>query len=75
MMSKDLISVIMSSYNSEETIEKSILSILKQDYKNIEFLIVDDCSKDSTLSIMKRLREDDKRIKIIEKHIRLVNFY
>ena len=66
MMSKDLISVIMSSYNSEETIEKSILSILKQDYKNIEFLIVDDCSKDSTLSIMKRLREDDKRIKIIE---------
>lgn len=66
MMSNDLISVIMSSYNSEETIEKSILSILKQDYKNIEFLIVDDCSKDSTLSIMKRLREDDKRIKIIE---------
>ena len=66
MMSKDLISVIMSSYNSEETIEKSILSILKQDYKNIEFLIVDDCSKDSTLNIMKRLREDDKRIKIIE---------
>ena len=57
MMSKDLISVIMSSYNSEETIEKSILSILKQDYKNIEFLIVDDCSKDSTLSIMKRLKK------------------
>ena len=57
MMSKDLISVIMSSYNSEETIEKSILSILKQDYKNIEFLIVDDCSKDSSLSIMKRLRK------------------
>ena len=56
----------MSSYNSEETIEKSILSILKQDYKNIEFLIVDDCSKDSSLSIMKRLSEDDKRIKIIE---------
>ena len=66
MMSEDLISVIMSSYNSEETIEKSILSILKQDYKNIEFLIADDCSKDSTLNIMKRLREDDKRIKIIE---------
>ena len=66
MMSKDLISVIMSSYNSEETIEKSILSILKQDYKNIEFLIVDDCSKDSTLSIMKRLSEDDKRIKLLK---------
>ena len=56
----------MSSFNSEKTIEKSIQSILKQDYKNIEFLIVDDCSKDNTLRIMKRLREDDKRIKIIE---------
>ena len=66
MMSKDLISVIMSSYNSEETIKKSILSILKQDYKNIEFLIVDDCSKDSSLSIMKRLSEDDKRIKLLK---------
>ena len=66
MMSKDLISVIMSSYNSEKTIEKSILSILNQDYTNIEFLIADDCSSDKSLSIMKRLKENDKRIKIIE---------
>ena len=36
-MSNDLISVIMSSFNSEKTIEESIQSILNQDYKNIEW--------------------------------------
>ena len=39
-MSNDLISVIMSSFNSEKTIEDCIKSVLNQDYKNIEFLIV-----------------------------------
>lgn len=66
MMTKALISVIMSSYNSEKTIRRSILSILNQDYKNLEFLIVDDCSTDNSLSIIKKLGENDKRIKIIE---------
>ena len=62
-MSNDLISVIMSSFNSEKTIEESIQSILNQDYKNIEFLIVDDGSTDNTLRIMKKLRDKDERIK------------
>ncbi len=65
-MSNDLISVIMSSFNSEKTIEESILSILNQDYKNIEFLIADDFSTDNSLKIIKKLRENDQRIKIIE---------
>ncbi len=71
MMTNDLISVIMSSYNSEKTVERSILSILNQEYKNIEFLIVDDCSVDNSLNIIKKLRESDNRIKIIENTINL----
>ncbi len=66
MMNNDLISVIMSSFNSKKTIEKSIDSILNQDYKNIEFLIVDDCSTDNSLNILKELEKIDNRIKIIE---------
>tara|TARA_B100001121_G_C18586602_1_gene572400 strand:- start:195 stop:899 length:705 start_codon:yes stop_codon:yes gene_type:complete len=65
-MTNDLISIIMSSFNSEKTIEESILSILNQDYKNIEFLIADDGSTDNTLKIIKKLKENDQRIKIIE---------
>ena len=39
-----LVSIIMSAYNSENTIIDSIESLLNQTYKNIEILIVDDCS-------------------------------
>ena len=45
--SKDLVSFIMSTYNSEETVSKSIDSMLNQTYENIEILIVDDCSNDN----------------------------
>ena len=44
----DLVSVIMSVYNAEDTLEESINSILEQSYKNIEFLIIDDCSTDNS---------------------------
>ncbi len=49
--SKALVSFIMSAYNSEETISKSIESMLNQTYENIEILIVDDCSDDNTYKI------------------------
>ena len=42
------VSILMSTYNSEKTILKAIESILHQDYTNFEFLILNDCSTDST---------------------------
>ena len=49
--SKALVSFIMSTYNSEDTVSKSIESMLNQTYENIEILIVDDCSDDNTYKI------------------------
>ena len=43
-----LVSVILPVYNDESNIEKSINSILNQTYKNIELLIYNDGSYDST---------------------------
>lgn len=63
-MIDNLVSVIMSAYNSESTIEKSILSIIKQDYKKLEFLIVDDCSTDNTYNICKKYSKLNKSIKL-----------
>ena len=48
----NLVSVVMSAYNSEITIAESIESILNQSYQNFEFLIIDDFSTDKTSEIV-----------------------
>lgn len=48
------ISVITVTYNAEETLEKTILSVLTQTYLHVEYIIVDGASKDKTLSIINR---------------------
>lgn len=62
----DLITIIMTCYNSSKTIDNAIRSILNQTYKNFEFLIVDDCSEDNTLEIIEKYKNVDNRIKIIK---------
>lgn len=62
---KDLVSVIMSNYNTpEEYLCSAIESILNQTYQNFEFIIIDDCSTDNSLSIIESYTDD--RIKIIK---------
>ena len=63
----ELISIIMPNYNGEKFIKNSLDTILNQTYKNWELLIVDDCSKDKSIEIIKK-NYDDKRIKLIELH-------
>ncbi len=58
------ISVIMSVYNDEQNIENAILGIINQTYKNFEFLIIDDCSSDSTKEILEKFKNLDNRIQI-----------
>lgn len=60
-----LISVIMAAYNSEKTIEGAISSVLEQTYANIELIIVNDFSKDSTCEIVERYTKSDSRVKLI----------
>ena len=57
-----LISVLLSVYNDEENIKKSIDSILTQSYKNIELLVIDDGSTDKTYEIISNI--NDSRLKI-----------
>ena len=54
-MNKNLkkVSVIMACYNSENTICTAIESIISQSYKNIEIIVIDDCSNDKTSDILK----------------------
>jgi glycosyltransferase involved in cell wall biosynthesis len=57
------VSVITITYNSAETLEQTILSVTNQTYNNIEYIIVDGKSTDSTLSIVEKHK--DKISKVI----------
>lgn len=50
------ISIITVTYNSSQTLEETILSVINQTYKNIEFIIVDGKSTDSTLQIIDKYK-------------------
>jgi len=61
-MGSPLVSVLMPAYNSEKYIAEAIESILNQTYKNIELIIVDDASLDSTWHIISEFKRKDSRI-------------
>jgi len=64
-MKEPKISVIMSAYNAEKYIAEAIESILNQTFKNFEFIIINDCSTDNSLKIIKKYMKKDKRIILI----------
>jgi glycosyltransferase involved in cell wall biosynthesis len=64
-MSEQYISIIMPVYNGGAYLSESIESVLKQTYKNIELIIVDDCSTDNSLKVIKKYEETDRRIVLL----------
>lgn len=60
-----LISVIVPVFKVEKYIERCLLSVQKQTWHDIEIVIVDDCSPDTSMEIVQVLAKDDCRIKII----------
>lgn len=67
MSKKPHISVILPVYNAEKTLSKCIKSVLEQDFTDFELIIVNDGSKDSSLSICENYAVQDNRIQIINK--------
>lgn len=61
-----LLSIITTMYNSAAFLSVCIESVLRQDYRHIEFIIVDDGSQDDSYAIAERYAVQDSRIRLIK---------
>ena len=66
-MKEELISIIVPIYNVEKYLDKCVRSILSQDYQNIEILLIDDGSTDSSGRIADEFDKNFKNIKVFHK--------
>lgn len=62
-----LVSVIIPVYNVQEYLEEAVLSVLNQDYSNVEVILVNDGSDDDSPMICEQLKDMDDRITVIHK--------
>ena len=60
------ISIVISVYNGEGYLRRTLYSIQNQDFKEIEIVMIDDCSKDNSVKLIKKLMNKDKRIKLYQ---------
>jgi len=63
-MDTALVSVLMTAYNREKYIAEAIESVLASTYGNFELIVVDDVSRDNTVSIARKYAEKDNRIRV-----------
>ncbi|NEP87860.1 MAG: tetratricopeptide repeat protein [Okeania sp. SIO2C2] len=66
---KSKVSVIMPAYNAEKTIHIALESLLAQTWKNIEIIVINDCSNDNTCGVVTEYLKQDDRVKLITKEI------
>lgn len=59
------ISVVIPAYNAKSTIERCVKSVLNQSYENLEVIVVNDGSSDSTETICEKMASYDSRLKVI----------
>ncbi len=62
-----LISIIVPVYNVKAYLDRCIISLINQTYKNLEIILVDDGSKDGSGAICDKYASEDSRIKVIHK--------
>lgn len=61
-----LVSVIIPNFNRGELIERTLRSVMMQQYKDLEIIVVDNCSTDNSIYVIEKLAIQDSRIKLIK---------
>lgn len=65
MMCKPLVTIVVPVYNVEDYLEECVESIIIQNYKNIEIILINDGSTDRSLKILKKYQKENQNIKLI----------
>ena len=66
MCESEKVSIIVTIYNAENTLERCLVSLQRQTYRDIEVLLLDDGSTDATAEICRRFSRSDERFRYIE---------
>ena len=61
-----LVSIVIPAYNRERTLKRTIESVLRQTIRDIEVIVVDDASIDSTVAVARELARSDPRVRLIQ---------
>lgn len=67
MLHNPLVSIVVPTYNTQDTLIDALVSLQEQTYKNLEIICVNDGSTDSSLKIMEAFASEDDRFHIIDK--------
>ena len=71
MIQRPLVSIIINNYNKQKYCAQALKSAISQNYKKIEIIFFDDCSNDSSLKKIEKLRRRfKKKIRIIKNNVR-----
>jgi len=68
-MTKTKISVLMTVFNAENFLKSSIRSIIRQSFLQWELIIIDDCSKDNSLNIIKSFKNKKIKVYKLKRHL------
>jgi glycosyltransferase involved in cell wall biosynthesis len=71
MEKQPLVSIVLPAYNSQRYIQRAVESALKQSYKNIEVIVIDDSPNDKTANIISEIKRRDGRVIYIKNGNRL----
>ena len=72
--SPPLVSVLMTCFNREQYVADAIKSVLASTYSHLELIIVDDCSTDNTVEIIKKFEVFDARVKVFVNEQNLTDY-